>query len=55
METTTEVLVDLLIKKEQEIQALLDEINYLNSIIQVLQKRYTKRKLIGYKLKGATK
>lgn len=55
METTMEVLIDLLVKKEQEILVLLEEINYLNSIILQLQKRGTKRKPIGYKLKGATK
>ena len=55
METTMEVLLDLLVKKEQEILVLLEEINYLNSIILQLQKRGSKRKPIGYKLKGATK
>jgi hypothetical protein len=55
METTMEVLLDLLVKKEQEIEVLLEEINYLNSVIESFKNRYKRRKLIGFKLKGATK
>lgn len=50
-----EVLLDLLVKKEQEIEVLLEEINYLNSVIESFKNRYKRRKLIGFKLKGATK
>lgn len=50
-----EVLLDLLVKKEQEIEALLNEIRYLNTVIQKYQRVFKKRNPIGYKLKGGSK